>query len=124
MIGLMIRNRIYWMLLFIFQNNNQVPSCINLFRLMVLIYSILLHLINAAKEICIGTPYFIPGKNYECLIKSKRRGVQITILVPEKLIALSFGKQNSRTAEKLIQAGCNIYAFQQGFSRQNYYSGR
>ena len=33
------------------------------------------------------------------LLKARERGVQITILVPEKLITLSFGKQNSRTAE-------------------------
>ena len=32
-----------------------------------------LHLISAQKEICIGTPYFIPGKNYDALLKSKRK---------------------------------------------------
>ena len=76
-----------------------------------------LHLINAAKkEICIGTPYFIPGKKImNALLKAKERGVQITILVPEKADHPLVREAKFPYCRKLIQAGCNIYAFQQGF---------
>ncbi|PGW80137.1 cardiolipin synthase [Bacillus thuringiensis] len=76
-----------------------------------------LHLINAAKkEICIGTPYFIPGKKImNALLKARERGVQITILVPEKADHPLVREAKFPYCRKLIQAGCNIYAFQQGF---------
>lgn len=76
-----------------------------------------LHLINGAKkEICIGTPYFIPGKKImNALLKARERGVQITILVPEKADHPLVREAKFPYCRKLIQAGCNIYAFQQGF---------
>ncbi|MFZ7756699.1 cardiolipin synthase [Bacillus thuringiensis] len=76
-----------------------------------------LHLINGAKkEICIGTPYFIPGKKImNALLKARERGVQITILVPEKADHPLVREAKFPYCRKLIQAGCNVYAFQQGF---------
>ena len=50
------------------------------------------------------------------LLEARKRGVQITILVPEKRITL-VREAKFPYCRKLIQAGCNIYAFQQGFSR-------
>ncbi|MDR4982135.1 cardiolipin synthase [Bacillus cereus] len=76
-----------------------------------------LHLIeNAKEELFIGTPYFIPGKKImSALLKARERGVQITILVPEKADHALVREAKFPYCRKLIQAGCNIYAFQQGF---------
>ncbi|PEJ09214.1 cardiolipin synthase [Bacillus wiedmannii] len=76
-----------------------------------------LYLIESAKqELFIGTPYFIPGKKImHALLKARKRGVQITILVPEKADHALVREAKFPYCRKLIQAGCNIYAFQQGF---------
>ncbi|MBJ8111433.1 cardiolipin synthase [Bacillus wiedmannii] len=76
-----------------------------------------LHLIESAeKELFIGTPYFIPGKKImNALLKARKRGVQITVLVPEKADHALVREAKFPYCRKLIQAGCNIYAFQQGF---------
>ncbi|NWK71479.1 cardiolipin synthase [Bacillus paramycoides] len=76
-----------------------------------------LHLIESAKEeLFIGTPYFIPGKEImNALLKARKRGVQITILVPQKADHALVREAKFPYCRKLIQAGCNIYAFQQGF---------
>lgn len=49
------------------------------------------------------------------LLKARERGVQITILVPEKADHALVREAKFPYCRKLIQAGCNIYAFQQGF---------
>ncbi|WP_283751063.1 cardiolipin synthase [Bacillus cereus] len=79
--------------------------------------NIFLHLIESAeKELFIGTPYFIPGKKImNALLKARKRGVQITILVPQKADHALVREAKFPYCRKLIQAGCNIYAFQQGF---------
>lgn len=76
-----------------------------------------LHLIeNTKEELFIGTPYFIPGKKImSALLQARKRGVQITILVPEKADHALVREAKFPYCRKLIQAGCNIYAFQQGF---------
>ncbi|PFN18822.1 cardiolipin synthase [Bacillus cereus] len=76
-----------------------------------------LHLIeNAKEELFIGTPYFIPSKKImNALLKARERGVQITILVPEKADHALVREAKFPYCRKLIRAGCNIYAFQQGF---------
>ena len=76
-----------------------------------------LHLIESAKkELFIGTPYFIPGKKImNALLKARKRGVQITILVPQKADHALVREAKFPYCRKLIQAGCDIYAFQQGF---------
>ena len=48
-------------------------------------------------------------------LKARERGVQITILVPEKADHPLVREAKFPYCRKLIQAGCNIYAFQQGF---------
>ncbi|EJS61242.1 cardiolipin synthase [Bacillus nitratireducens] len=71
---------------------------------------------SAKKEIFIGTPYFIPGKKImNALLNARKRGVQITILVPQKADHALVREAKFPYCRKLIQAGCNIYAFQQGF---------
>ncbi|MCU5226366.1 cardiolipin synthase [Bacillus tropicus] len=76
-----------------------------------------LYLIESAeKELFIGTPYFVPGRKImNALLKARQRGVQITILVPEKADHPLVREAKFPYCRKLIQAGCNIYAFQQGF---------
>ncbi|WP_144559888.1 cardiolipin synthase [Bacillus thuringiensis] len=76
-----------------------------------------LHLIEKAKkELFIGTPYFIPGKKImSALLKARERGVHVTILVPEKADHALVREAKFPYCRKLIQAGCNIYAFQRGF---------
>lgn len=49
------------------------------------------------------------------LLKARKRGVQITILVPQKADHALVREAKFPYCRKLIQAGCNIYAFQQGF---------
>lgn len=49
------------------------------------------------------------------LLQARKRGVQITILVPEKADHALVREAKFPYCRKLIQAGCNIYAFQQGF---------
>ncbi len=49
------------------------------------------------------------------LLEARKRGVQITILVPEKADHPLVREAKFPYCRKLIQAGCNIYAFQQGF---------
>ncbi|HDR7792664.1 TPA: cardiolipin synthase [Bacillus luti] len=76
-----------------------------------------LHLIDSAKkELFIGTPYFIPSKKImNALLQARKRGVQITILVPEKADHALVREAKFPYCRKLIKAGCDIYAFQQGF---------
>ncbi|MDR4458547.1 phospholipase D-like domain-containing protein, partial [Bacillus tropicus] len=71
---------------------------------------------RAEKDLFIGTPYFIPGKKImNALLEARKRVVQITILVPEKADHALVREAKFPYCRKLIQAGCNIYAFQQGF---------
>ncbi|MDM5157467.1 cardiolipin synthase [Bacillus sp. DX1.1] len=76
-----------------------------------------LNLIESAKEeLYIGTPYFIPGKKLmHALLQAKERGVRITILVPKRADHPFVREAKLPYCRKLIQAGCNIYEFQQGF---------
>ncbi|EMA6343309.1 cardiolipin synthase [Bacillus cytotoxicus] len=79
--------------------------------------STFLHLIESANEkIYIGTPYFIPGKKImNALLQARKRGVQITILVPNKADHPLVREAKLPYCRKLMRAGCNIYAFQEGF---------
>ncbi|WP_369903418.1 cardiolipin synthase [Bacillus manliponensis] len=76
-----------------------------------------LHLIQKAeKKLYIGTPYFIPGKKVlHALQTARKRGVQITILVPKKADHPFVREAKLPYCRNLIAAGCNIYEFQNGF---------
>lgn len=49
------------------------------------------------------------------LLQAKERGVRITILVPKRADHPFVREAKLPYCRKLIQAGCNIYEFQQGF---------
>lgn len=71
---------------------------------------------SAKKELYIGTPYFIPGKKImDALLQAKGRGVHVTILVPHKADHPLVREARLPYCRKLIQAGCDIYSFQEGF---------
>lgn len=76
-----------------------------------------LHLIEKAeKELYIGTPYFVPGKTLlHALQAATRRGVHISILVPRKADHPFVREAKFPYCRKLIQDGCSIYEFQDGF---------
>lgn len=76
-----------------------------------------LELIEQAKhEIFIGTPYFIPGtKLQKSLLLAARRGVCITILVPEKADHPFVREARLRYLRSLHRAGCKLYQYTNGF---------
>ena len=100
-----------------FPKQQPVLSNINLFRLMVPIYNILLHLIEGAKGTLYRYTYFIPGRKImNALLEARKRGFKSRFSFQKKHHAL-VREAKFPYCRKLIQAGCNIYAFQQGFSR-------
>jgi cardiolipin synthase len=68
------------------------------------------------KSIVIATPYFIPGKEItEELLRARKRGVSLKILVPAKSDIL-FPKQSAYPyLRKLLKHGAKIYQYQHGF---------
>lgn len=71
---------------------------------------------KATKELYIGTPYFIPGKELmNALLRARKRGVRITILVPQKADHPFVREAKLPYCRKLIKAGCQIYEFLDGF---------
>ncbi|WP_379970699.1 cardiolipin synthase [Ectobacillus sp. sgz5001026] len=76
-----------------------------------------LELIEQAKhEIFIGTPYFIPGtKLQKSLLLAAKRGVHITILVPEKADHPFVREARLRYLRGLHHAGCKLYQYTNGF---------
>ncbi|HDX9587246.1 TPA: cardiolipin synthase [Bacillus pseudomycoides] len=71
---------------------------------------------KATKELYIGTPYFIPSKKLtNALLRAHKRGVRITILVPKKADHPFVREAKLPYCRKLIQAGCHIYEFLDGF---------
>ncbi|WP_416828050.1 cardiolipin synthase [Ectobacillus polymachus] len=76
-----------------------------------------LDLIDQAKhEIYIGTPYFIPSRSlYASLISAAKRGVRITILVPEKADHPFVREARLPYFRKLHRVGCKLYEYTDGF---------
>lgn len=71
---------------------------------------------EAKNEIIIGTPYFIPGKTvFDKLIAALERGVQVKILVPGIADHLLVKEAAFRYFRKLIQHGCHLFQYKQGF---------
>ncbi|SFJ66577.1 MULTISPECIES: cardiolipin synthase [unclassified Bacillus (in: firmicutes)] len=71
---------------------------------------------KATKELYIGTPYFIPGKKLmNALLRARKRGVRIIILVPKKADHPFVREAKLPYCRKLIKAGCHIHEFLDGF---------
>ncbi|XJZ27177.1 cardiolipin synthase [Bacillota bacterium Lsc_1132] len=73
--------------------------------------------IQSAKEwIMIGTPYFIPSKKvFAELLKSIRRGVKLTIIVPATADHMLVQEASYRYFRTLLQEGATVYQFKNGF---------
>lgn len=76
-----------------------------------------LRLINGAeKSIVIGSPYYIPGeKIQEALIRARRRGVAVKLLLPMKKDHALVHEAAVPYFRPLLKAGCEIFQFYQGF---------
>jgi cardiolipin synthase A/B len=71
---------------------------------------------QAQKELMICTPYFIPGKQIqEELIKARRRGVDIKILVPMRADHPFVKEASFPYFGPLLLSGCEIYQYYYGF---------
>ncbi len=70
----------------------------------------------AQKELMICTPYFIPGKQIQDeLLKARRRGVDIKIMVPMKADHPFVKEAAFPYFGPLILSGCEIYQYYYGF---------
>ncbi len=71
---------------------------------------------QAQKELMICTPYFIPGKQIQDeLIKARRRGVDIKVLVPMRADHPLVKEASFPYFGPLILSGCEIYQYYYGF---------
>lgn len=71
---------------------------------------------QAQKELMICTPYFIPGKQIQDeLLKARRRGVEIKIMVPMKADHPFVKEAAFPYFGPLILSGCEIYQYYYGF---------
>jgi cardiolipin synthase len=68
------------------------------------------------KLIVIATPYFIPGKDMtEELLRARKRGVSLKILVPIESDALFVKQATYPYLRELLKHGAEIYLYQHGF---------
>lgn len=71
---------------------------------------------NANREIVIGTPYFIPGKEIkDALLSALKRGVKVKVLVPMKADHAFVKEAAFPYFKTLIKSGCEVYRFYYGF---------
>ncbi|MDG4657657.1 cardiolipin synthase [Ectobacillus antri] len=71
---------------------------------------------EAQHDLYIGTPYFIPGRKLlRELIAAAKRGVRVTILVPERADHPLVKEAKLPYFRELLRAGCVIYEFTDGF---------
>ncbi|MFZ7946502.1 cardiolipin synthase [Neobacillus sp. 19] len=76
-----------------------------------------LRLIRKAEEsIIIGTPYFIPSAAiFAELLKLRRRGVGLTVIVPFTADHLLVQEASYRYLRQLLAAGSRVYQYRKGF---------
>ena len=76
-----------------------------------------LHFIqNAKKSIIIGTPYFIPSKKLiNELIRSAKRGIKITIVVPYITDHMLVQEASYRYLRLMLKAGAQVFQYRNGF---------
>ena len=71
---------------------------------------------GAKKSIYIETPYFIPGHRLVRVLRlAKRRGVDVQIIVPEKLDVPIVATATQSTFEKILRSGVRIFKYQPTF---------
>ncbi|WP_227936992.1 cardiolipin synthase [Alkalihalobacillus deserti] len=74
-------------------------------------------LVKQAKEkLIIGTPYYIPGKEFQNeLIAAAKRGVDVTLIIPKKADHSIVKEAAFPYFEPLLLAGINVYQYYRGF---------
>lgn len=74
-------------------------------------------LISEAKEsLVIGTPYFIPSKKvFDQLREAIKRGVSVTVLVPNKADHILVKEASYRYLRTLLKDGAEVYQYLKGF---------
>lgn len=71
---------------------------------------------SSRKSIYITVPYFIPdGKLSRVLLSAKRRGVDVRILIPEKMDVPVLETASNSTLDKFLRHGIKIYKYQAEF---------
>ncbi|WP_026703090.1 cardiolipin synthase [Salibacterium aidingense] len=71
---------------------------------------------QAKNHIYIASPYFIPGDNIQReLLHARNRGVEISILLPEKRDHPLVKEASYSYLEELVEAEASVYHFQPGF---------
>jgi len=71
---------------------------------------------EAKREVTIGTPYFIPGKKaFQSVKHALRRGVHITIILPNMSDHFLIKEASYRYLRKLCPLGASIYHYHEGF---------
>ncbi|WP_265087943.1 cardiolipin synthase [Psychrobacter vallis] len=80
------------------------------------IYDTLVTVIHRAnKRICITTPYFVPDETLSgALTIASKRGVEVTIIVPEKVDSFLVQHASQAYYQELLEAGVTIALFKGG----------
>lgn len=80
-----------------------------------ILQSLLQGIYSATKSVDIVTPYFVPGEAIElALIIAARRGVCVTLIVPERVDSFLVRHASRSYFAGLMEAGVNIFQFRQG----------
>lgn len=81
-----------------------------------ILYSYIQAIAMAKKEICITTPYLIPGQSFlYALYMAVLRGVQVKILVPEVSDSRFVNAICRSYFEGLLENGVEVYLYEKGF---------
>ncbi|MDT3401603.1 cardiolipin synthase [Mucilaginibacter terrae] len=81
-----------------------------------ILLSLLSAISQAQSQICITTPYFIPGDSLiDALTMAVLSGVEVTLLVPERSDSLFVDYAAKSYYDDLLDAGVKIYQYQKGF---------
>jgi cardiolipin synthase len=76
---------------------------------------------NTKKEIYMTSPYFSDDQIIKDLICAKKRGVKITIVLPENNNHLIFKNLNLYTAKVFFDSGIDVYFYKPNFSHLKVY---
>lgn len=80
-----------------------------------ILQSLLQGIYSATTSVDIVTPYFVPGEALEqALIIAARRGVCVTVIVPERVDSFLVRHASRSYFASLMDAGVNIFQFRQG----------
>lgn len=80
------------------------------------IHQILMAVCYSAKEkLILSTPYFIPDDALlEAIVAASQRGVEVTLIIPEKIDSLLVRYTTSTYMSRLLDAGVEVALFNQG----------